>query len=1188
MFPNKPRPVPSPGALKVLYQLAYISSGTVMGVAALCAEERRRRIQFVQKIADNAKRLRQVTRHYQTATLAMEENDAFTRAGLDSMAQHEDEPQRRRKKRRKPDRSDDDWADDACGSRAPELPSVVEQGYAQTQENYESPSLVTFLESGMPNDWDQAQSQSVHSTLSVDSTLASAEVRDERVEGRAMPETAATTISSPHMRRVFGNKTVAATAVLAGPKVGLLERIYGRLRQNRTRVAAEQLERPVATESSAGCESGRLKASIPTDQGHSHNASESRADEQVDTSEQLVRIRWLLEMSEVHEAGQSLRYLRRLGRFHPEYDETSTVIGECFGAAYNEANIPLAVDILQQAYRLLRMEEYAQYCDKLLHLCDRYGAYDIVLKLFGPKREIRPRGALKLNQECLEIIAFACTKLRRPNWEIGRYFMGIARKLPPALHGRLKTSWCTLPLWAMWRSTRNLDDVEKELSWMRRTLSGDDKDESIRQLDITALDIYVSANAQYKAMLTVTRLQHAIPNDATAITVAALLFAKQGAWDSVREALDVARGFSTTDDSGSRRFVFNRNAVRRFNNIVKLFGKCHSATDTWDFVTAAVDDLGLIPNKATTLTVLQAFVHHGAMELIPRWLHYVRSLGLSFELTIDVALELLTRYSVTHRPAHSLIMWICHKLVRDAPTLAGMPYVSLVKEAVAYDKKDMVGKTRMDLGTVVQPEACAPDRLSELPALASRRFSSQNGDVDAVTADLNALRAARMSVQGRDAMPAQEEQASIDVGPITSSAFRSSSNDGRLKLSPHGCDDPYEALVSQEPEHHGDGLSEWTHLGVGLEFRDEADVTLHTDMHIALSHRQYDQVLKLYHRSLDAGGLPASIIALTMATKAALKLGGCDTSQAMSILQAASQAGMSTTCATGPLLVHEFQHTDSRTIRANAPALVRDVIAYYDADGGERWAPRPDVAVAAAHRLRHAGCPELAIRILDYVCKSGRTKPDPFNHVTMLVYFQSYWSLRSLAGLHWVFKMIREQNVRVTRRFMHNIRAALKVVMADPRMCKRRDRGPGAGARPYMQYWVQQCFAQRQQQKLDALRAGKRLMRILTNWANNTEEQAMSNVEMRELAGLPRDGEYRPGAYLSRPVDSPTDNEHDAMERHAGRQSPFWKRPGPGHVQTILARDMFINGKRASYRYLVQVRRARRRHRAAATRRDDG
>ena len=67
--PTRPR-APSAATLRVLYQLAYISSGTAVGIGALCAEERRRRTQIVQKIADNARRIRQSPRYAHGAAAA--------------------------------------------------------------------------------------------------------------------------------------------------------------------------------------------------------------------------------------------------------------------------------------------------------------------------------------------------------------------------------------------------------------------------------------------------------------------------------------------------------------------------------------------------------------------------------------------------------------------------------------------------------------------------------------------------------------------------------------------------------------------------------------------------------------------------------------------------------------------------------------------------------------------------------------------------------------------------------------------------------------------------------------------------------------------------------------------------------------------------------------------------------------
>ncbi|KAK5174671.1 uncharacterized protein LTR77_001753 [Saxophila tyrrhenica] len=117
MFKPKTRPVPSPGALRVLTQLAYISSGTALGAAALCTEERRRRIKVVQRLADTARVIRQHPRYAGGV--------AFAREG----GEEEGVMFRRRKRRRR-----EGWGLEGEGVRGAELPSMVEAGYEETVE----------------------------------------------------------------------------------------------------------------------------------------------------------------------------------------------------------------------------------------------------------------------------------------------------------------------------------------------------------------------------------------------------------------------------------------------------------------------------------------------------------------------------------------------------------------------------------------------------------------------------------------------------------------------------------------------------------------------------------------------------------------------------------------------------------------------------------------------------------------------------------------------------------------------------------------------------------------------------------------------------------------------------------------------------------------------------------------------
>lgn len=83
--PSRPRP-PSIATLRILYQLAYITSGTALGASIICIEERRRRIKILQKIADNARRLRQCPRYIHNVALAPA--DINDNVGLDAIIQH--------------------------------------------------------------------------------------------------------------------------------------------------------------------------------------------------------------------------------------------------------------------------------------------------------------------------------------------------------------------------------------------------------------------------------------------------------------------------------------------------------------------------------------------------------------------------------------------------------------------------------------------------------------------------------------------------------------------------------------------------------------------------------------------------------------------------------------------------------------------------------------------------------------------------------------------------------------------------------------------------------------------------------------------------------------------------------------------------------------------------------------------
>jgi hypothetical protein len=118
MFQSRRR-VPSEGALRVLRQLAYISSGAACGAAAIIAEERRRQTNLVSKIAENSRRLKQHPR-YQHAHAAHRRlgEDAVKSPATASTLDEDPLP-------------DDNLVPRAETFRNNLLPSEVEKGYAK-------------------------------------------------------------------------------------------------------------------------------------------------------------------------------------------------------------------------------------------------------------------------------------------------------------------------------------------------------------------------------------------------------------------------------------------------------------------------------------------------------------------------------------------------------------------------------------------------------------------------------------------------------------------------------------------------------------------------------------------------------------------------------------------------------------------------------------------------------------------------------------------------------------------------------------------------------------------------------------------------------------------------------------------------------------------------------------------------
>lgn len=135
---GKPRLVPSRAALRLLRRLAYMSSGTACGTAALLLEDQRRKVHFATQIVDNANRLKQHPRRiHGVAEVSGSQSEPWLYPGRHDRLRSRREPPRPR--RDSTDKHDYHMGqigrmklgDEGYlpGSKAPFLPSEVNNGY---------------------------------------------------------------------------------------------------------------------------------------------------------------------------------------------------------------------------------------------------------------------------------------------------------------------------------------------------------------------------------------------------------------------------------------------------------------------------------------------------------------------------------------------------------------------------------------------------------------------------------------------------------------------------------------------------------------------------------------------------------------------------------------------------------------------------------------------------------------------------------------------------------------------------------------------------------------------------------------------------------------------------------------------------------------------------------------------------
>ena len=872
---------------------------------------------------------------------------------------------------------------------------------------------------------------------------------------------------------------------------------------------------------------------------------------------------------------------------------------EIFERAVESGHLSVGAKMLRWKSTIWMPEQIRYQLDTFIQACGDRRAYDLILDLFFRNGHLDvPLDTLSrvTNDASKSVIATACSADPSFFHVCEMMYGRMPRHLRRSVH---KNAPATM-LEVTWNSTRDLEAVETEhirlTEWVKR-IKGDNL---LRRLDRAMVRVYIQANKTELALAAIARAHVEIKKVSSVnISLAALLFANKGLWDSVFRLVEIAES--------SDNFYFDGESSKMFNKVIRYYSRKHSAADTWRFVVTAMDKIKFIPTRSTTEIMLQCFVIQKAMGLIPRWLGILKTLGLQFELNAKVAAKLLTAWYLKHRPGHVPVMWLCHRLTHGAPSLAGEEFVDLVKEAVGYDLKKIGGKgaswqrelakqrlqhvigaseslksggamprpgyrwdhqlsfERLKTQSTLPEDTTALSMRTEhriatgavLPRVQEKHLGTEDRsgratvDQDSVVQtssraidDTEIRTRAAQAVNPRDFAPDAQPQLGKLLAAVNVAQNPEFSNDDAGDSKPLGSSASTKLQASTET---GEGIGFTATVGdprpayEDLQlYLDESERLVHAhgipwkklerNMVLALRAGQYRVVLDMYHgpgfRQLTSSTSP---IILETAVEASLRLHDGDRSDADKIMSSARDAGLNTTCAMGPLLVHQMYRLDVSN-QQELKNLRLTVIEYYRMNEENGWPVSHHVGVSAANILIDHHYPKHGLNLLAEVFHSKWIAERPFDIVGMTVFLKGYNAIGSLRGIGWVVKSVLDQNVLIDARFLHTLKLA------------KRNR-PRRLRNAYFDPWFQLCRERKAKQKHEAVAVGRKLMSCLKHCAQLWGAGGVdSRLEPHEELAYARQGE---------PNVPPSDVRRDLSTG--------------GHV--LRRSKALSDGRLASYRY---------------------
>lgn len=256
-----------------------------------------------------------------------------------------------------------------------------------------------------------------------------------------------------------------------------------------------------------------------------------------------------------------------------------------------------------------------------------------------------------------------------------------------------------------------------------------------------------------------------------------------------------------------------------------------------------------------------------------------------------------------------------------------------------------------------------------------------------------------------------------------------------------------------------------------------------------LSLQRNQKVVDLYEATSD-GCLPVSPRVLELAVKARIRLDGGSTTGARHLLDRAQKAGFNSICAMGPIVTQEVCLATTET-KNDVEALRQKAIEYYRSSHENGWAASPHVGTTVANVLINRRHAEHGINLLNTMYTDQWCGKDERNIVTMAVYFRGFAAMRNMTGVRWVVDQVLSHKMRITRKFLGHILAARhEIVKTETNLKGMRYNGETGECAAWvstLKGLLRVCFERRVKQRLETKKLGRMLIKIIRNVVREQE-----------------------------------------------------------------------------------------------------